>query len=68
MKRNFKVNAINENNEVLFTNECKNIKEVKSVIASLNGRYLYTVTKKDKLVKKLSSKKAMEVVNNFNLF
>ena len=29
MKRNFKVNAINENNEVLFTNECKNVKEVK---------------------------------------
>jgi hypothetical protein len=68
MKRNYKVNAINENNEVLFTNECKNVKEVKNVIASLNGRYLYTVTKKDKLVKRLSSKKAMEIINNFNLF
>lgn len=68
MKRNYKVNAINENNEVLFTNECKNVKEVKNVIANFGGRYIYTVTKKDKLVKKLSSKKAMEVINNFNLF
>ena len=68
MKRNFKVNVINENNEVLFTNECKNIKEVKNVIASFGGRYIYTVTKKDKLVKKLTSKNAMEIVNNFNLF
>ena len=68
MKRNFKVNVINNNNEVLFTNECKNVKEVKNVIASFGGRYIYTVTKKDKLVKKLSSKKAMEIINNFNLF
>ena len=68
MKRNFKVNIINNNNEILFTNECKNTKEVKNVITSFGGRYIYTVTKKDKLVKKLSSKKAMEVINNFNLF
>lgn len=68
MKRNFKVNAINNNNEVLFTNECKNIKEVKNVIASFGGRYIYTVTKKDKLVKRLSNKKAIEIINNFNLF
>ncbi len=68
MKRNFKVNVINENNEVLFTNECKNIKEVKNVIASFGGRYIYTVTKKDKLVKKLTSKNAMEIINNFKLF
>ena len=67
MKRNYQVNAINENNEVLFTNECKNVKEVKNIVASLNSRYIYTVTKKGKLVKKLSSKKAMQVINN-NLF
>ena len=68
MKRNFKVNVINNNNEVLFTNECKNVKEVKNVIDSFGGRYIYTVTKKDKLVKRLSSKKAIEIINNFNLF
>lgn len=67
MKRIFKVNVINENNEVLFVNECKNVKEVKNIIASLNSRYLYTVTKKDKLVKKLTSKNALDVINN-NLF
>ena len=68
MKRNFKINVINNNNEVLFTNECKNVKEVKNVIESFGGRYIYTVTKKDKLVKRLSSKKAIEIINNFNLF
>jgi hypothetical protein len=31
MKRNYKVNAIDNNNEVLFTNECKNVKEVKNI-------------------------------------
>ena len=68
MKRNFKVNVIDSNNEVLFTNECKNKKEVKNVIEAFNGRYIYTVTKKDKLVKKLRSTKAMEIINNFNIF
>ena len=68
MKRNFKVNAINCNNEVLFTNECKNKKELKNVIEAFNGRYIYTVTKKDKLVKRLSHKKAVEIINNCNFF
>lgn len=68
MKRNFKVNVINNNNEVLFTNECKNVKEVKNVIASFGGRYIYTVTKKDKLVKKLSHNKALEIINNYTFF
>ena len=68
MTRNFKVNVINDNNEVLFTNECKNKKEVKNVIEAFGGRYIYTVTKKDKLVKRLSSAKAIEIINNYNFF
>ena len=68
MTRNFKVNVINDNNEVLFTNECKNKKEVKNVIEAVGGRYIYTLTKKDKLVKRLSSAKAIEIINNYNFF
>jgi hypothetical protein len=67
MKRVFAVVVINENNEELFTNECKNTKEVKNVIRALNNRYIYKVVKNNKLVKKLTSKRALEVINN-NLF
>ena len=67
MKRIFAVVVINENNEELFTNECKNTKEVKNVIRELNNRYIYKVVKNNKLVKKLTSKRALEVINN-NLF
>ena len=68
MKRIFKVNVINNNNEVEFTNECKNVKEVKNVIASFGGKYIYTVTKKDKLVKKLTHKQALKIINNYTFF
>ena len=64
MKRIFAVVVINENNEELFTNECKNTKEVKNVIRELNNRYIYKVVKNNKLVKKLTSKRALEVINN----
>ena len=64
MKRIYKVNAINENNEVIYTNEAKNKKQVKNIINAFNHTVKYTVTKNDKLVKKLCSKSALEIINN----
>ena len=69
MKRIYKVNAINTNNEVLFTNECKNKKEVKNVINAFNGTVIYTVLKNDKIVSKMSSKTALEIIaESTNIF
>lgn len=69
MKRIYKVNAINNNNEVLFTNECKNKKEVKNVINAFNGTVIYTVLKNDKIVKKMSSRTALEIIaTSTNIF
>lgn len=69
MKRIYKVNAINTNNEVLFTNECKNKKEVKNVINAFNGTVIHTVLKNDKVVKKMSSKTALEIIaESTNIF
>jgi hypothetical protein len=65
MKRRYTVNAINSELEILFSNEAKNIKEVKNIIAELNGRYSFTVVKNNKLVKRLSSKSALEILKNF---
>ena len=69
MKRIYKVNAINTNNEVLFTNECKNKKEVKNVINAFNGTVIYIVLKNDKIVKKMSSRTALEIIaTSTNIF
>jgi hypothetical protein len=65
MKRRYTVNAINSELEILFSNEAKTIKEVKNIIAELNGRYSFTVVKNNKLVKRLSSKSALEILKNF---
>lgn len=63
MKRIYKVNIINRvTAESEYSLEAKNKTEVKNIIAMLNKPY--TVTKRDKLVKKLSSKSALEIINN----
>ena len=65
MKRIYKVNIINKDTaEINYSLEAKNIKEVKNIINELYNICHYTVTKRDKLVKKLSSKPALEVINN----
>ena len=64
MKKIYSVNVINENNDVLFTNKCKSKKEVKNIIKSFGSRYVYTVTKNDKLVKSLTHKKAFKIISN----
>ena len=62
MKRIYKVNIINHNNEIKETLEAKNIKEVKNIIKALYNISLYTVTKNDKLIKRLSSKAALKII------
>lgn len=65
MKRIYKVNVINRDTaEINYSLEAKNIREVKNIINELYNIKHYTVTKKDRLVKRLSSKCALDVINN----
>ena len=65
MTRKYIVNSINDNNEIKFSLEAKNKKEVKNIIKAFNGTQIYTVIKNNKLVKRMSSKKALEIIKNF---
>lgn len=65
MTRKYTVNAINHENEIIFSLEAKNKKEVKNIIKAFNGTKIYTVVKNNKLVKRMSSKKALEIIKNF---
>ena len=65
MTRKYTVNAINYDNEIKFSLEAKNKREVKNIIKSFNGTQIYTVVKNNKLVKRISSKKALEIIKNF---
>lgn len=65
MTRKYTVNAINYDNEIKFSLEAKNKREVKNIIKSFNGTQIYTVVKNNKLVKRMSSKKALEIIKNF---
>ena len=65
MTRKYIVNAINYDNEIKFSLEAKNKKEVKNIIKAFNGTQIYTVVKNSKLVKRMSSKKALEIIKNF---
>ena len=65
MKRIYKVNIINRATaEINYSLEAKNIREVKNILTEINHTKPYTVTKRDKLIKKLSSKSALEIINN----
>ena len=63
--RKYIVEVINQDNETMFTNECKNTREVKNVIASFGGKYSYKTVKNNKLVKRLTSKSALKIIKNF---
>lgn len=65
MIRKYTVNAINYDNEIKFSLEAKNKREVKNIIKAFNGTQIYTVVKRNKLVKRMSSKKALEIIKNF---
>ena len=65
MKRIYLVETINKKNETMFTNYCKNVREVKNVIASFGGKYNYKTVKNGKLIKRLTSKSALEIIKNF---
>ena len=65
MTRQYVVEVINQDNETMFTNECKNTREVKNVIASFGGKYNYKTVKNNKLVKRLTSKGALKIIKNF---
>ena len=65
MTRKYIVNAINYDNEIKFSLEAKNKREVKNIIKAFNGTQIYTVVKNNKLVKRMSSKKALEIIKNF---
>jgi hypothetical protein len=65
MTRKYTVNAINYDNEIKFSLEAKNKREVKNIIKAFNGTQIYTVVKNNKLVKRMSSKKALEIIKNF---
>lgn len=65
MKRIYLVETINKENETMFTNYCKNVREVKNVIASFGGKYNYKTVKNGKLIKRLTSKSALEIIKNF---
>ena len=65
MKRIYKVNIINRDTaEINYSLEAKNIREVKNILIEINHAKPYTVTKRNKLIKKLSSKSALEAINN----
>lgn len=65
MTRKYTVNAINYDNEIKFSLEAKNKREVKNIIKAFNGTQIYTVVKNNKLIKRMSSKKALEIIKNF---
>lgn len=65
MTRQYTVEVINHDNETRFSNECKNKREVKNVIKSFGGKYIYKTVKNGKLVKRLTSKSALTIINNF---
>lgn len=58
------ISVINNDNEIKFSNECKSKKEVKNIIKFFGGKYHYKTTKNNKLVKSLTSKSALNIINN----
>ena len=65
MTRKYIINSISYDNEIKFSLEAKNKREVKNIIKSFNGTQIYTVVKNNKLVKRMSSKKALKIIKNF---
>lgn len=64
MKRIYTVTVINKDLEAINTYECATKKEVKNLVNAYNFPSAYTVAKNDKLVKRLSSKKGLEILAN----
>lgn len=64
MKRIYTVTVINKDLEPIHTYECATKKEVKNLVNGYNFPSAYTVAKNDKLVKRLSSKKGLEILAN----
>lgn len=62
--KKYSVNVINHDNEIIYTLKAKNKREVKNIINTYNFPSLYTVVKNDKLIKRLTSKSALKVINN----